>query len=138
MRKLASSGSPLETEIGFSRAVRVGDLVCVSGTAPIGPDGATAGKDDLATQTRRCFTIAFEALRAVGAEPEQVIRTRIMLTDIERWREVAAIHGELFANARPAATFVEVSRFIDPDWLIEIEVDAVVSAETENLVPIDF
>jgi enamine deaminase RidA (YjgF/YER057c/UK114 family) len=83
---------------------------------------------DLAAQTRRCFTIAFEALKAVGAGPEHVVRTRIMLTEIGQWREAAAVHGELFADTRPAATFVEVSRFIDPDWLIEIEVDAAVQA----------
>ena len=125
MRMHASSGSPLEPEIGFSRAVRVGDLVCVSGTAPIGPDGATAGPGDVEAQARRCFAIAFEALAEVGAGPEDVVRTRIMLTDIGRWREAAAVHGELFAQTRPACTFVEVSAFIDPDWLIEVEVDAV-------------
>ena len=114
---------PLEPEIGFSRAVRVGDLVCVSGTAPIGPDGATAGPGDVEAQARRCFAIAFEALAEVGAGPEDVVRTRIMLTDIGRWREAAAVHGELFAQTRPACTFVEVSAFIDPDWLIEVEVE---------------
>jgi enamine deaminase RidA (YjgF/YER057c/UK114 family) len=128
MRTHASSGSPLEPEIGFSRAVRVGDVVCVSGTAPIGPDGGTVGPGDLAAQARRCFEIAFDALGAVGADPEDVVRTRIMLTDIRRWREAAAVHGELFSKTRPACTFVEVSRFIEPDWLIEIEVDAVTGA----------
>ncbi len=128
MRRLASSGSPFEPEIGFSRAVRVGDLVCVSGTAPIGPGGATVGRGDLAAQTRRCFEIAFEALDAVGARPGDVVRTRIMLTDIGRWREAATVHGELFATTRPASTFVGVSRLLDPDWLVEIEVDAVVGS----------
>lgn len=124
-RRHAASGSPFEAQIGFSRAVRVGDLVCVAGTAPIGPDGTNVAPGDLAAQTRRCFEIAFEALVAVGAHPEDVIRTRIMLTDISRWQEAAAVHGELFATTRPACTFVEISRLIDPEWLIEVEVDAV-------------
>ena len=128
MRRVASSGSPLEPEIGFSRAVRAGDLVCVSGTAPVGSDGATVGRGDLAAQTHRCFEIAFEALTAVGAGPGDVVRTRVMLTDIRNWRKAAAVHGELFSSTRPACTFVEVSRFIDPDWLIEVEVDAVTDA----------
>lgn len=127
-RRTVCSGSPFESEIGFSRALRVGDLVFVSGTAPVGPRGGTVGPGDLAAQTRRCFEIAFEALAQLGAGPAEVVRTRIMLTDIERWREAAAVHGELFSDVRPASTFVEVSRFIDPDWLVEIEVVAVAGA----------
>jgi enamine deaminase RidA (YjgF/YER057c/UK114 family) len=126
MRQRASSGSPLEPEIGFSRAVRVGSVVAVAGTAPIGHDGITVQKGDVAGQTRRCLEISAEALAAVGATLTDVVRTRIMLTDITRWREAADVHGEYFSGIRPAATFVEVSRFIDPDWLVETEVDAII------------
>jgi enamine deaminase RidA (YjgF/YER057c/UK114 family) len=126
VRQAASSGSPLEPEIGFSRAVRVGNHVAVAGTAPIGPDGHTVGEGDLGAQTRRCLDVSVAALAVVGGRLEDVVRTRIMLTDITRWREAAAVHGEYFAQIRPAATFVEVSRFIDRAWLVETEVDAIV------------
>lgn len=129
MRSHAASGSPFEARIGFSRAVRSGEVVAVSGTAPIGEDGATVGVGDVGAQTSRCVEIALAALAEVGARPADVVRTRIMLTDVTRWEEAAAVHGELFADVRPACTFVEVSRFIDPDWLVEIEVDAVVSQD---------
>lgn len=124
MRVHAASASPLEPTIGFSRAVRSGPLACVAGTAPIGDDGATVGAGDVVEQTRRCFEVGLRALSEVGGSAADVIRTRIMLTDITMWREAAAVHGELFGDIRPACTFVEVSRFIDPDWLVEIEVDA--------------
>ena len=128
VRQLASSGSPLEPEIGFSRAVRVGTHVVVAGTAPIGRDGETVGAGDVHAQTRRCLDVSAEALAAVGAGLEDVVRTRIMLTDIARWREAAAVHGEFFSHIRPVATFVEVSGFINPDWLVETEVDAIIGA----------
>ncbi|MEZ0077149.1 RidA family protein [Planotetraspora sp. GP83] len=124
-RQRASSGSPLEPRIGFSRAVRAGQHVAVAGTAPIGDDGSTIGPGDVYTQTVRCLDIAERALRDVGASIEDVIRTRIMLTDVTRWEEAARAHGERFAAVRPACTFVEVSRFIDPAWLVEVELDAV-------------
>ncbi|MBW1599893.1 RidA family protein [Streptomyces sp. JJ38] len=124
-RKLVSSGSPLEPRIGFSRAVRKGDYVAVAGTAPIGDDGATVGPGDVYAQTIRCLDIAEAALREAGASPEDVVRTRIMLTDVTQWREAARAHGERFAEIRPVCTFVEVSRFIDPEWLVELELDAV-------------
>lgn len=126
LRRRASSGSPLEPEIGFSRAIRAGAHVFVAGTAPIGADGTTVGPADLVAQTRRCLEISAEALVSVGAALEDVVRTRVMLTDITRWREAAEVHGEYFAGIGPAATFVEVSRFIDPDWLVETEVDAII------------
>lgn len=129
MRHTASSGSPLEPEIGFSRAVRVGAHVVVAGTAPIGPDGETVGEGDIDAQTRRCLDVSAEALAAVGASLADVVRTRIMLTDIDRWREAARVHGEYFSDVRPAATFVEVSRFIDPRWLVETEIDAIVDGD---------
>ncbi|BDM69308.1 hypothetical protein HEK616_27950 [Streptomyces nigrescens] len=125
IRQAVSSGSPLEPQIGFSRAVRKGAHVAVAGTAPIGDDGTTVGQGDVHAQTVRCLDIAEVALEAAGASLEDVVRTRIMLTDVTRWREAARAHGERFASVRPACTFVEVSRFIDPDWLVEVEVDAI-------------
>lgn len=126
-RRRVSSGSPLEPAIGFSRAVRIGNIVAVAGTAPIGPDGHAAHVGDVRGQTRLCLEIALRALAEAGGSPDDVIRTRIMLTDIGRWREAAQAHGELFGDIRPACTFVEVSGFIDPDWLVEIEADAIIS-----------
>ncbi|MFD8939372.1 RidA family protein [Streptomyces sp. NPDC059578] len=125
VRKNVGSGSPLEPEIGFSRAVRVGSHIAVAGTAPLGDDGTTMGPGDVYAQTVRCLDIAEAALEDAGASFADVIRTRIMLTDVTRWREAARAHGERFAAVRPVTTFVEVSRFIDPDWLVEVEVDAV-------------
>jgi len=126
IRKRVSSGSPLEPEIGFSRAVRVGSIIAISGTAPILPDGATATPGDVHGQTRRCLEIIREAVALAGGHLEQVVRTRVMLTDIGTWREAARAHGECFGAVRPACTFVEVSRFIDPAWLVEVEADCVV------------
>ncbi|MCP3804838.1 RidA family protein [Allokutzneria sp. A3M-2-11 16] len=124
-RVSAGSGSPLEARIGFSRATRIGQHVAIAGTAPIGEGGGTTGVGDVYAQTVRCLEIAERALREVGATIEDVIRTRIMLTDITRWEEAARAHGERFSAVRPVCTFVEVSRFIDPEWLVEIEIDAV-------------
>ncbi|GGY37520.1 RidA family protein [Streptomyces omiyaensis] len=129
-RRLVSSGSPLEPEIGFSRAVRTGPYVSVAGTAPIAPDGTTTAPGDVHAQTVRCLDIAEAALREAGARLEDVVRTRVMLTDATTWREAARAHGERFAAVRPACTFVEVSRFIDPQWLVEVEMDAVVTDHT--------
>jgi enamine deaminase RidA (YjgF/YER057c/UK114 family) len=126
MRKLISSGSYLEPEIGFSRAVRLGNTIAVSGTAPIGEYGKTVGHGDVYDQTMRCLDIASAALAEAGGRMEDVIRSRIMLTDATTWREAARAHGEVFGAIRPACTFMEVSRFIDPDWLVEIEIDAIV------------
>lgn len=128
-RQTASSGSPFESRIGFSRALRVGDDVAVSATAAIGADGSTVGVGDLYVQTVRCLDIAERALAEVGASIDDVVRTRLMVTDMSRWVDAARAHGERFANVRPASTFVEVSGFIDPDWLIEIEVDAIVDGD---------
>ncbi len=127
-RRLVSSGSPLEPEIGFSRAVRSGPYVCVAGTAPIAEGGGTAGVGDVYAQSVRCLDIAEAALLEAGASLADVVRTRVMLADISRWREAARAHAERFAEIRPACTFVEVSRFVDPEWLVEFEVDAVTDA----------
>ena len=127
-----SSGSPFEKPIGFSRAVRVGNVIWVGGTAPIGADGKTFGVGDPAAQTRRCFEIISEALGKAGAEMKHVVRTRMFVTDIANWEAVGRAHGEVFGDIRPAATMVEVSGLIDPDWLVEIEADAVIGEGGDN------
>jgi len=126
-RRSVSTGSPYEPIIGISRAVRIDDVIAVAGTAPLGPDGKTVGVGDPAAQARRCFEIARLALEQLGAGLADVIRTRIMLTRIEDWKAVAQVHGEIFRDIRPVNTLVQVERFIDPEWLLETEVDAVVS-----------
>lgn len=128
-RQLISSGSPFEKPIGFSRAVRVGNAIAVSGTAPMAPGGGTAYPGDLYRQTRTCLEIIKDAIEKAGGRMEDVVRTRILLVDISRWQEAARAHGEFFGEIRPASTFVEVSRFIDADWLVEIEADGVVVQE---------
>jgi enamine deaminase RidA (YjgF/YER057c/UK114 family) len=125
-RKLVSSGSYLEPEIGFSRAVRVGPFIAVAGTAPIAAGGGTAAPGDVHGQTRRCLDIIAEAVAGAGGKIDNVIRTRIMLTDMSRWRDAARAHGEVFRDIRPACTFVQVSGFIDPAWLVEVEADCVI------------
>jgi enamine deaminase RidA (YjgF/YER057c/UK114 family) len=124
-RRTASSGSPLEPRIGFSRAVRVGPIVAVSGTAPVGPDGRAAHVGDVYAQSRLCLEIIGRALRDCGCCLDDVIRTRIMVTDIRSWEAAARAHGEVFSAIRPACTVVEVSRFVDPEWLVEFEADAI-------------
>jgi enamine deaminase RidA (YjgF/YER057c/UK114 family) len=128
-RRSVSTGSPYEPGIGISRAVRIGPLISVSGTAPLGPDGRTVGIGDPAVQARRCFEISRLAIEELGASLADVIRTRILLTCIDDWKVVAAVHGEFFRDVRPANTIVQVVRFIDPDWLLDTEVDAVVQAD---------
>jgi enamine deaminase RidA (YjgF/YER057c/UK114 family) len=125
-RTLISSGSYLEPVIGFSRAVRVGNIVAVGGTAPIAPGGGTAAKGDVYGQAKRIFEIIGKALNDAGAGFEHVTRTRVILTDIALWDEAAKAHAEVFRDIRPVTTVMAVERFVDADWLIEIEVDAVV------------
>lgn len=127
MRKRVSSGSPFESSIGFSRAVRVGPRLWVAGTAPIAPDGSVATPGDVYGQTRRCLEIILQAVKDAGLRPEHVVRTRMFLTDVSRWEEAGRAHGEVFGDIRPASTMVEVSGLIDPGWLVEIEADAVMT-----------
>jgi enamine deaminase RidA (YjgF/YER057c/UK114 family) len=128
MRKLVSSGSPYEPKVGISRAVRVGKLIAVSGTAPL-EAGRTVGVGDAAAQARQCLQIIAGALEQAGASLQQVVRTRTLLVRIEDWEAVAAVHGEFFGEIRPANTIMQVSRFIDPDWLVEFEADAVIDID---------
>ena len=128
-RKLISSGSPYEPSIGFSRAVRVGNFICVSGTAPIGPDLETVSPGNPSAQARRCLEIIQAALEDGGSSLSDVVRTRILLRNIDDWEKVGKVHGEFFRDFRPASTIVQVSRFIDADWLVEIEADAVIDPD---------
>ncbi len=124
MRQNISGGSPYEPIIGFSRAVRVGNLVHLAGTGPVGADN-----EDAAGQTRRIFAIAAEALAKAGASFDHVIRTRMYLTHAEDWEAVGRVHGEFFGNVRPAATMVVVATLLNPAWRIEMEMEAVIPAE---------
>ena len=126
-RQSVSTGSPYEPILGIARAVRIGNIAAVAGTAPIAPDGSNAAVGDPVGQARRCFEIAKDALEGLGASLEDVIRTRVILTDIAHWEAVGKVHGEYFGDIRPVNTMMQVTRFIDPEWLVEIEVDAVIS-----------
>ena len=122
-RRSASSGSQWEPIVGYSRAVRSGNVIAVTGTVGINADGTYA--PFVTEQTRRALEIIRAALEALGGRLEHVIRTRMFVTDISRWEEVAAAHGEVFGEIRPATTMVEVARLIDADAQIEVEADAI-------------
>ena len=126
-RRRVSSGSPYEASIGFSRAMRVGDRVLVSGTAPIWPDGSCP--DDAEAQARRCLEIIVVALREAGAEPEHVARTRTYLTNAADWEAVGRAHGAFFKQIRPASTMVVVAALLDPRWKVEIEAEAILQRD---------
>jgi enamine deaminase RidA (YjgF/YER057c/UK114 family) len=128
MRKNISGTSPYEPIIGFSRAVRVGNAVHLSGTGPVGADD-----QDAAGQTRRIFTIAAEALAEAGSSLDHVVRTRMYLTHAEDWEAVGRVHGEFFSQVRPAATMVVVAQLLNPAWRIEIEMEAVIPSSASSL-----
>ena len=128
-RRNVSSGSPYEATVGFSRAVRVGSVIAVAGTAPISDDGSPFAPGNPYAQARRCLEIIRRAVEEAGASLEDVIRTRVMLTDMAAEPEVSRAHGEAFGTIRPACTMVEVSRLVEPEWMVEIEADCVVSTE---------
>jgi enamine deaminase RidA (YjgF/YER057c/UK114 family) len=123
-RQHARSGSPFEDTIGFSRAVRVGHTVAVSGTAPVWPDGHV--DPDPGVQARRCWEIALAALEELGGRVEDVVRTRQYLVRADIADVVGAAHGEIFGAVRPASTMIVVTALLDPRWLVEVEIDAVV------------
>ena len=118
-----SSGSPFEKPIGFSRALRTGNRILVSGTAPISEDGTPAYPGDVYRQTIHCLKIIEKAINDAGGQLQDVVRTRVYLTDGDTWQEAGKAHGEFFAEIRPASTFIEVSRLIDPAWMVEIEAE---------------
>ncbi len=123
MRQNISSGSKSEEPIGFSRAVRIGKTISVSGTGPIPEVESTFNYSSLYEQTKLCLDIMLQAIQEAGGSKKDVIRTRIMLTDASIWKEAAKAHGEVFCDIKPACTFVEVKGFIDPRWLVETEAD---------------
>ena len=125
-RRRVSSNSPYEEVIGFSRAVRVGDTVYVSGTVAWGEDGKFVGEGDVYAQAKQALRNIEKALQQAGASLSDVVRTRIYLTDIDCWEEAARAHAEAFAAVKPAATMVEVSRLADAKMLVEIEAVAVI------------
>jgi len=125
-----ASGSPYESTIGFSRALRVDDRVWVSGTGPVWPDGSCP--DDAGAQARRCFDLIVAALADAGAGLEDVVRTRMFLTSAADADAVSAVHGELFAASRPAATMVVIAALLDPRWRVEIEADALIRPRGGN------
>jgi enamine deaminase RidA (YjgF/YER057c/UK114 family) len=125
-RMNVSSGAPWESIVGYCRAVRLGNQVWVAGTTATDEQGQVVGKGDAAAQTRYALQKIERALHDCGASMKHVVRTRMFVTDIAQWEAIGRTHGEFFADIRPAATMVEVSKLIDPDHLVEIEVDAFV------------
>ena len=123
-RRNVSSGSPYEPKIGFSRAVRVGERVIVSGTAPVWPDGSC--DPDPAVQARRCFEIILAALNEAGAAASDVVRTRMYVVDAADADAVGTVHGEVFGGVRPASTMVVVAALLDPRWKVEVEAEAII------------
>lgn len=126
-RALISNGNPMEAIVGFSRAVRVGPFVTVGGTAPVGADGKTVGIGDVAAQTRQCIEIIKAALEDAGSGLQDVVRTRVILTNIDDWKAAIDVRNEYFRDVRPVDTIMAVDRFVNPEWLVELEADAIIA-----------
>ena len=125
-RSNLQSGAPWEARVGYSRAVRVGPFIAVSGSAAIDENGELVGEGDMYAQAKQCIDVIGAALEKAGGDLSDVVRTRIFVTDIERWDDVGRAHQEAFGDVMPATSMVQVSRLIDPRMLVEIEVDAVI------------
>lgn len=126
-RELVLNGNPMEEIVGFARAVRVGPYIAIGGTAPVGTDGKTVGIGNATKQAERCFEIVGDALSRAGSGWEDVVRTRLILTDIDIWKEVVEVRKKYCRDAKPVDTIIQVTRFTNPEWLVEIEIDAIVS-----------
>lgn len=126
-RTLVLNGNPMEEIVGFARAVRVGPYISIGGTAPVGPDGRTVGIGDPARQAERCIEIIADALARAGAGLDDVVRTRVLLTRIDDWKAVIDVRARHFREIKPVDTIMQVSRFVNPEWLVEFEADAIVA-----------
>lgn len=124
-RQLILNGNPMEEVVGFARAVRVGPFISVGGTAPVNADGKTVGIGDPAAQARRCLEIIKDALERAGAGLHDVVRTRVLLTNIDDWKAVIDVRAEYFREVKPVDTIMQSTRFVNPEWLVEFEADAV-------------
>ena len=125
-RSNLQSGAPWESRVGYSRAVRTGRFIAVSGSAAVDENGRLVGEGDMYAQAKQCIDVISAALERAGARLSDVVRTRMFVTDIERWEEVGRAHQEAFGDVMPATSMVEVSRLIDPRMLVEIEADAII------------
>jgi len=131
-RELYSSGALWEPIVGYSRAVKIGNQIWVSGTTSTDTNGNIVGKGDAAAQTRQIIANITSALAAAGAKLSDVVRTRIFVTDMNQWEAIGRAHGDAFRDIRPAATMVEVRRLIDPELLVEIEVEAILGSGDDS------
>ncbi len=126
-RELISNGNPMEAIVGFSRAVRVGPFISVGGTAPVDANGKTVGIGDVAAQTRQCIEVIKGALEQAGSGLHDVVRTRVILTNIDDLKAAIDVRKEYFRDVRPVDTIMAVTGFVNPEWLVELEVDAVIA-----------
>lgn len=126
-RELVLNGNPMEEIVGFARAVRVGPYISIGGTAPVDGDGKTVGPGDAGQQAERCFEIIGDALTRAGSGWQDVVRTRIILTNIDDWKAVIDVRARFCREAKPVDTIMQVTRFVNPEWLVEVEADAVVA-----------
>lgn len=127
-RELISNGNPMEAIVGFSRAVRVGPFISIGGTAPVDADGNTVGVGDVGAQTRQCIEVIKAALEQAGSGLHHVVRTRVILTNIDDWKAAIDVRKGFFQDIRPVDTIMAVDRFVNPEWLVEFEADAIVSS----------
>lgn len=126
-RELVLNGNPMEEIVGFARAVRVGPYISIGGTAPVDAEGKTVGIGNASLQAKRIFEILSDALDRAGSGWHDVVRTRIILTNIEDWKSVIDVRARYCRDAKPVDTIMQVTRFVNPEWLVEVEADAVVS-----------